>query len=903
LNELHIIDGSGYIFRAYYAIRMLSTAGGEPTNAVYGFTTMIEKLIREEQPKYLAITFDAGGHNFRKDISEGYKATRAPPPEDMSTQVPRIHEIVDAFRIPKFVIPEVEADDVIATLTRMALEAGWKVQLVTGDKDLMQLVGDRVRLYEPMRNNRFDAAAVKEKMGVGPEQIADALALAGDASDNIPGVRGVGLKTAAKLLTDHGDLEGVLLAASEGRVKGKICEVIARSVEDARLSRKLVELDDRVALPIAGVDALAYEGPDKTRLHELYTELEFRRLIPKLGVEDGGEEEGAPKKQARSLGISLSRDGYRTVRTSEELRALGEELAKAERIGFAIESTDNHIVGARLIGLAFATERGRASYVPVGHAELGQLQLSDVLGTIRPAMENAEIRKAGADSKRMIGLLQQHGIVLAGLDLDTTIAAYLLEPDDATHSTDVVSRRYIGHEPIDRNVLLSAEKKKRAFADLSIDEAAPYVAERADIIRTAVEPIFAELDENGLRHVLSDVEIPLLPVLARMERYGIKIDVSKLEEMSGLFAIELERLEKACYEAAGKAFNIGSPKQLEAILFDELGLKIVKRTKTGRSTDQSVLEILASEHDLPQAVLDYRQVQKLKSTYVDALPKMVAPSTGRVHTIFSQSTAATGRLSSTDPNLQNIPIRTELGRGLRRVFIAEPGHLLISVDYSQVELRILAHFSKDEVLTAAFREKADVHTRTASVLFQVPPGEITREQRAQAKAVNFGVLYGMGPVRLARDLNIKRREASKFVSDYFERQPGVERYIEETLEAARKSGMVRTILGRRRLLPDINSRNRSSRAAAERIATNTPIQGSAADLMKLAMVRVDAVLAEEIPSAKLLLQVHDELLLEAPASEADAVAAVVKREMEHVFPLDVPLDCEAKTGPDWDAAH
>jgi DNA polymerase-1 len=550
--------------------------------------------------------------------------------------------------------------------------------------------------------------------------------------------------------------------------------------------------------------------------------------------------------------------------------------------------------------MAFETERGNAAYLPIGKP----LQLSDVLGTIRPAMEDADIAKIGADSKGLIGLLAGHGIQLEGLTFDTTLAAYLLEPDETSHGPEVVSRRYVGHEPIERSSVTTVSKKQRTFDQVPVEEAAPFLAERADVVFTAIEPLAAELAEAELTHVLQDVELPLIPVLARMERHGIMIDAARLKEMSGLFAVELEKLEKACYEAAGKEFNIGSPKQLETILFDELELKIVKRTKTGsRSTDQSVLEILAAEHDLPQAVLDYRQVQKLKSTYCDTLPMQISPRTGRVHTIFSQSTAATGRLSSNDPNLQNIPIRSELGRGLRKVFVAAPGHQLVSVDYSQVELRILAHFSKDEVLTRAFAEKADVHTRTASAIFDIAPDQVTREQRTQAKAVNFGVLYGMGPVRLARDLKIQRRDASNFVKQYFERQPGVKEYVDRTLEEARVNGMVRTILGRRRLVPDINSKNRSTRGAAERIATNTPIQGSAADLMKLAMVRVDAVLGEDFPKAKLLLQVHDELLVEAPEDQAEAVAEMVKREMENVFPLDVPLDCEAKLGKDWDAAH
>ncbi len=893
---LHLIDGSGYIFRAYYAIRPLSTASGEPTNAVYGFSTMLEKTLREEEPKFIAITFDAGGPNFRKDMYSEYKANRPPPPEDLAVQISRIHEVVSAFSLRKLVVQGCEADDVIATLTRMALESGFDVQIITGDKDLMQLVGERVRLYEPMRGQRYGIEEVVEKYGVRPEQMADALALAGDASDNIPGVRGIGMKTAAKLLGNHGDLEGVLSAARDGGVKGKQGQTLVNSEEDARLSRRLVALDDRIELDVSKIDELAFSGPDKGELHRLFEELEFRRLLPK---------KTSSKNGSTTASEQISHKGYKRVTEPEELKRLAEEWTNAKEIAFSVELESRRAVDAKVYGIAIASKKGEVSYIPIAEPskEREGLELDTVVDALRPIFVNENIKKISSDTKLAYAFFLRFGVQIAGLSMDTTVASYLLDPDESAHGDESVARRFLGHQAIVREELLKENRKRRSFDQVPKIEAAIYVAERADIAFVASGILKPHLEKNDLLHVLTDVELPLLPVLAKMEMTGIRVDVKRLQEMSGTFAEELSRLEAVCFEIAGREFNISSPKQLRELFFEELGLKIIKRTKTGPSTDHSVLEALSDSHPLPKAVLDYRQVQKLKSTYVDTLPTMVSEATGRVHTVFGQTTAATGRLSSNDPNLQNIPIRTELGRRLRQVFVVEPGNKLISVDYSQIELRVLAHFSEDAVLAKAFQDGADVHTRTASVLFETPAEQVTREQRTQAKAVNFGVLYGMGPVRLARELKIPRRTASQFVKDYFERQSGVRAFIDSCLSEARERGMVKTLLGRRRLIHDINSKNRGSRAAAERIAVNTPIQGSAADLIKLAMIRVDAVLAESFPRAKLLLQVHDELLLEANEGEAEAVAAMVKREMEHVFPLKVPLVAEASMGSNWDEAH
>ena len=903
---VHIIDGSGYIFRAFYAVRSLTTSSGDATNAVYGFSNMLEKLLREEQPSHMAIVFDAGGDNFRHAIYPEYKSNRSPPPEDLTAQIPDIHRVVDAFRLPRFVIDGVEADDVIATLVDLTLKSDRDVRLITGDKDLMQLVGERVTLWEPMRGNRFGPDEVEEKMGVRPERVADALALAGDSSDNIPGVTGIGPKKAAQLLATYGDLDGVLAAASDGKIKGKMGQNLAEQVEQARLSAQLVALKDDVPLEISTVDELAYVGPDKPELRRLYAEYEFRKAGPRLGEDDDDEPpEGAAEPESpTSFGIGIDTSKYGIVADVDGLSALVQQLGSAETIAFAVELTTGQVADAEVIGLSVQAAAGDAVYIPIGHEEdTAQLDWPTVLSALTPVFENPEVRKVSAESKTLVGLLERHNVTLQGLAFDTTLGSYLLFPDETQHGAVAVAKRYLDYEPADRAKLMVVGRKRRTFDKVPVADAATHVSERSDIAFVAAAPMRTALKEADVLNVMKDVELPLIPVLSSMELAGIRVDAERLASMGERFTVELSRLEKECYEAAGKEFNIGSPKQLQKILFEELKLKIIKNTKTGPSTDQSVLEALSEAHPLPSRILEYRQIEKLKNTYVDALPKMISSSTGRVHTQFNQATAATGRLSSKDPNLQNIPIRTELGRELRKVFVASEGHRLVSVDYSQVELRILAHFCEDEVLMAAFREGADVHTRTAAALFQIPPDDVTREQRTQAKAVNFGVLYGMGVTRLMRDLKITRKTASQFMKDYFQRQPGVQAYIDETTEQARNTGEVRTLLGRRRVLRDINSKNRGVRKAAERMAVNTPIQGSAADLIKLAMIRVWAVLREAHPQARLLLQVHDELLVEAPEREAEAVAATVQREMQNIFPLKVPLDASAHVGSSWDDAH
>lgn len=901
---LHIVDGSGYIFRAYYAIRGLSTSSGEPTNAVFGFAQMLLKAVADERPQHLALTFDTGRPSFRQAIYPAYKANRPPPPEDLPPQIPRIHEVAATFRMRTFVIDGFEADDVIATLSRRAIEAGYDVRIITGDKDLMQLVTDRVTLFDPMKEKRYGREDVIERFGVAPEHVVDVLALAGDATDNVPGVRGVGEKTAAKLIATHGSLAGVVAAAKSGAIKGKTGEVIVASEEIIETSRRLVVLDEQVPLDIT-MEALAYPGPDYRAQLALFEQLELKRLLPRVAEQEGAGAAPTPKAGPLSV-VRVSPEHYEVVVERARVEAVAAELAQAERVGLSVELSTEHVADAEVYGLSVCGRAGYSYYLPVGHNYLGvprQLPLTEVLGILRPVLEDATKPKVGLGIKSVWSLCAREGVALRGLAGDGELASYLLDPDDGPHEAREVSHKFVGHALVDRDELLGRGKKRRSFGELTVEEALPVAAERADVAFRAYTPWSEALSEAGLTAMSTDLELPLVSVLGRLELSGVRVDVPRLSEMGGVFEAELSRLEKVCYEAAGQELNLGSPKQLQKVLFEDLGLRIVKRTKTGPSTDASALEAIVDDHPLPQAILDYRQIQKLKSTYVDALPKLVSPRTGRVHTILNQAVAATGRLSSIEPNLQNIPIRTELGRQLRRVFVAAPGRALISVDYSQIELRVMAHISHDPVLTDAFTRNIDVHKRTAAALFDVDVAAVTPEQRGQAKTVNFGVLYGMGPVRLARQLGIPRREASKFVDEYFARQPGVKQYIEDTLVAAREKGYVFTLLGRRRRVADINSKNRTVRMGAERIAVNTPIQGTAADLIKLAMLRVDARLREEHPQVALILQVHDELLLEAPAAEAEAVALLVKREMERAYPLDVPLVAEVHWGSNWDQAH
>ena len=895
---LHIVDGSGYIFRAYFAIRGISSPTGEAVNAVYGFAQMLIKALADERPDHIALTFDTGKPSFRSEIYPPYKANRPPPPVDLPPQIPRIYEVADTFKIKTYVVEGFEADDVIATLTRTAIEHDYDVRIITADKDMMQLVTDRVTLFDPMKEKRSGREDVIERFGVPPERVVDVMALAGDSTDNVPGVRGVGEKTAGKLIAAHGSLEGVIAAAIAGAIKGKVGETIANSVQNIELSKRLVSLDAHVPLGLDSMEALKYGGPDYRAQLKLFESLDFKRLLPRLIP----EEAPAPVRVEE-----VGPQAYQAVIDRASLDAMVADLAAADRVAISVEAASGHLRDAEVFGVALAGKAGSAYYVPFTHSYLGapkQLTPSDVAAALAPVLGDAKKPKVGINIKLAWGWAARHGVDLRGIAGDGEIASYLLDPDDGPHDADKVATRFLGHTLAVRDAVMGKGKSKRVFGELTVEEALPLAAELADVAWRASARWNKTLTDADLAAMNADLELPLVSVLGRLEMAGVRIDVPALSAMGGVFEAELARLEKACFEAAGQEVNLGSPKQLQKVLFEDLGLRITKRTKTGPSTDASALEAIADDHPLPQAILDYRQIQKLKSTYVDALPRLVSPTTGRVHTILNQAVAATGRLSSTEPNLQNIPVRNDLGRKLRQAFVPEPGYSLISVDYSQIELRVLAHISKDPVLTDAFVRGIDVHRRTASALFDVEVANVSAEQRAQAKTVNFAVLYGQGPVALARNLGIARRDGQKFIDQYFERQPGVKKYIEETLVSAREKGFVLTLLGRRRRVADLQSQNRGIRMAAERIAVNTPIQGTAADLIKLAMLRVDARLLDEPKlGARLILQVHDELLLEAPVDRAPEVAALVKREMERAYPLEVPLVADVHWGANWDEAH
>lgn len=912
--ELYVIDGTGYVFRAFHAVRSRLTADGRPTNAIFGFTQMFERLLREDRPEALAVVFDAKGENFRHALYPAYKANRDAPPEELAEQFVPIVELVKSYGARVFQIPGVEADDVIATLVEQARAAGRAVTVVSSDKDLMQLVGGSVRMLDPGKYARIGPDEVKAKLRVLPEKVADLLALMGDSSDNVPGVHGVGPVKAAQCLDSYGDLEGVIQAAIAGQIKGKLGEWIRESEAEARLSRQLVALKTDVPLGLDSLDDLSYAGPDYGRLLPVFKALEFRRMIEKCEAQTR-----ANTPEAKALKVAVRRidpSRYRLIQSVEALDALAEALKKAEVIGLWAPLLEADPEAPTLLGLGIYEAEIGGVYVPLNHLHQPEdLTEARVLERLGPILAADKPAKVGAKLKGLSNALLALNHGLSGLRFDLEIAAYLLHPEETGREVDQLSLAWLDHTKIPLKPLTEVEvinpktkkpfkkKRQRSLDAVEPEALLPVAGEEAEVVSLLEGVLQPELEKAGLWELMETLEMPLLAILAKMESYGLLVDVKALKKMSRDLEKEIGELEAKIYQAAGQEFLLTSTQQLQKVLFEDLELNVIKSSKRGHSTDQSVLEALIEDHPVPGLLLEHRQLSRLKSTYADALPRQIRQQSHRVHTRLNQSVAQTGRLSSTDPNLQNIPVRTPLGRKLREAFIAPEGSRLVSVDYSQVELRVLAHLSGDAVLMKAFQEGADVHTRTASVLFELPEAEVTREHRSQAKAVNFGVLYGMGPVRLARQLGIDRKLASRFIKDYFARQPGVKQYLDEVLELAKEKGEVRTLLGRRRIIQNLNSQSRALRQAAERVATNTPIQGSAADLIKLAMIRVDAALTRAFPAAKMLLQVHDELLIECPEAEAEAVAALVKREMEAAYTLRVPLVASASVGRNWDEAH
>jgi DNA polymerase-1 len=883
-ETVYLVDASSYIHRAYHAAGALSNSKGVPTGAVFGFTNMLLKTMHDRTPSRIAVVFDAPGPTVRHKKFPDYKANRPPMPEDLRVQIPLVHRVVDAMNLPKVMLQGFEADDVIAALTSRALEADWNVVIVSGDKDLMQLVGDHVRMWDPQKDIEYDEEEVRKKFGVTPGMLRDLLALMGDSSDNVPGVPGIGPKTAATLIAEFGSLEGVY-GALDRIAKKKLKENLENHKDDAFLSRDLVTLIKDAPIPIT-LERLEPGKPDTSKLRELYSELEFRRLLDSLPPER-----------------TLADTAYSTVITREELGAWLTELSRSGAFAVDVETTSEKPMWAELVGVSVCAVPGRAAYIPVGHEAGEQLSKTEVLEALRPLLEDAGIGKIGQNIKYDQIVLKKEGVAINGVTCDTMLASYLLDPSRRGHSLDDLASTHLGHSMIPIKDLIGAGKTQRLFSQVSIKKASEYSCEDADATLRIAKILMPRLEAEGLTELYERVELPLVPVLAEMEMHGVKIDERLLSSLSGYFARLIEGLEEEIFALAGTTFNINSPKQLGEILFVKMGLKTARKTKQGPSTAVEVLEELAVEHELPRKILDYRSIFKLKSTYVDSLPLLVNPATGRIHTSYNQAVAATGRLSSSDPNLQNIPVRTPEGRKIRQAFVPEQGSVFVSADYSQVELRVMAHVSGDQRLKDAFASGEDIHTRTAAGVFGVAPALVTPEMRRKAKAINFGIIYGMGPYKLAGQIGVGMKLARQYLQDYYAAYSGVKRFMDEAPEEAAKAGFVTTILGRKRPLPDLNSPNKIAQQAARRMAVNTIVQGSAADLMKAAMIKVSRAIKERRLPAKMIMQVHDELVLEVEEAAADETAALVKREMEGAYPLDVPLTADTAKGKNWDEAH
>ena len=908
---LVLVDGSSYLFRAYHALPPLTTSRGQPTGAAKGVINMIRALLKQYPGSKVAVVFDAKGKTFRDDIYAEYKANRPPMPDDLRSQIAPIHEIIRGMGLPLLIVDEVEADDVIGTLAQQAWALGMPTLISTGDKDMAQLVNEHVTLLNTMTNERLDVDGVKQKFGLAPERIVEYLALMGDKVDNIPGIPGVGPKTAVKWLQEYGTLEQ--LVAQAGAVKGKAGENLRAHLEQLALAVKLATIKLDVALDFGPAD-LVHGEPDKPALLALYRELEFKSWIKELeseGVEAAPREVeqcGEPAASALpTLEIPRQVD-YRCIDTPGALKQLLADLEDCTRLALTLNTDGAHYKEARLIGLSLCHAPGRACYIPLGHDMLGageQLVTGKVLTALQPWFEDQAVFKIGHDLKLASHLLLNHGIRLRGRRYDTMLQSYVLDSVAHKHTLDNVSEHYLGLELPPLDSLLGKGRNKLAFAQLDIARAAEWSATCADYCYRLHVVLGRQLAETGdLASVYRYVEIALLPVLTRMEQNGIRVDVDVLGKQSQSLAQRLQTLEREAFALAGEEFNLGSPAQLQKIFYDKLGYKVLAKTATGQpSTAEPVLQELAETYELPQVILEHRGLSKLKSTYTDKLPLDLNPQTGRIHSSFQQAVAATGRLSSTDPNLQNIPIRTEEGRRIRQAFIAEPGKLLLAADYSQVELRIMAHLSGDAGLVRAFAEGLDVHRATAAEIFALPLDQVSTDQRRSAKAINFGLIYGMSAFGLAKQLGIGRAEAQEYVERYFERYPGVRDYMERTRVEAAEQGYVETLFGRRLYLPDIKASNQALRKAAERTAINAPMQGTAADIIKQAMIDIDQWLKVAELDARMVLQVHDELVFEVAEVDLELLVAGVRFRMVSAAALSVPLVVDIGSGCNWDEAH
>ncbi len=885
MSTLYLIDGNAYYYRAFYAIRGLSSSDGMPTNAIFGFTNMIIKIMREKRPDYFAIVFDSPGPTHRHEMYEEYKAHRPGMPDDLKSQIPHIKEIIDAFRIKTIEMPGYEADDLLGTLAKNAEKEKLDVYIVTGDKDMCQSVSPRVRLYDSMKEKITEEKDVIERFGVGPSQFPEIIALMGDASDNIPGVPGIGAKTAVKLLKEFGTLE--TLIRNQDQIKNaRTRQAIADNIENIKLSLELATIHSDIPLDISTGDMKVVE-PDWEKLRDHFRQFNFNRLIRLIPDKE------SPQQDKTEYIPVLDKKVLETVL----LTAKGE-------LSIDTETTSTSPMTADLVGISLSVTPDIAYYIPITHeypGVPGQLSKKYVVGKIKEILEDPGIRKIGHNIKYDLIILKNEGIDMQGITFDTMLASYLLNPNKPNHNLTDVSMEYLGIKKLSFGDVVTKDKKD--FREVTVDEAARYSGEDAAVTLSLKKYLEPELKKEGADKLFTDMEIPLIGVLADMEMAGVKIDLGLMQSFSKKMAKELLSIEKRIYFIAGEEFNINSPKQLQVILFERLGLKPVKKTKTGYSTNVDVLEQLALAHELPQEIIEYRTLSKLKSTYVDALPRLVNTGTGRLHTSFNQTVTATGRLSSSDPNLQNIPIRGEWGKRIREAFIAEKGNVLLSSDYSQIELRILAHLSGDKSLVEVFQNDGDIHTMTACELFGVSDNNVTDDMRRTAKTVNFGIIYGISPYGLSRQLKIGIDEAKSYIDTYFARYSEVRDYMDTLINNALKSGYVATIFNRKRAIPELKSSNRNIRQLGERLATNSPVQGSAADVIKISMINISNRLKREKLESKMLLQVHDELLFEVPEKEKEVLSRLVREEMEHAVKLEVPLKVDMGMGRNWAEAH
>ncbi|MGL4250806.1 MAG: DNA polymerase I [Aeromonas sp.] len=912
-NPLILVDGSSYLYRAFFASQQadLRTSTGLPSGAVRVMANMMRSLRKQYPDSHVAVVFDAKGKTFRDDIYPEYKATRASMPDDLRSQVGPIHQMIKAMGFPFLMVDGVEADDVIGTLARQATEKQLPVLISTGDKDMAQLVSDHVTLIDTMKDVKTDRDGVIEKFGVPPELIIDYLALIGDKVDNIPGMTGVGEKTALALLQGIGSIDQIAanldqVAALGFRGAKAFADKFREQEEQVRLSYLLATIKTDVVLEQA-LEELKLAPIDKEPLLAVYREYELRNLIKEL--ESGGEESGADGDDEHAPPVATIETDYRCILDEAEFDGWLKQLKVAPLFAFDTETTSLDYMEARVVGVSFAVEPGKAAYVPFGHDYLGApAQLSEelVLGKLKPLLEDPTSLKVGQNLKYDRNVLQNHGIELQGIAYDTMLESYVLNSTASRHDMDSLAKRYLGVETTSFEDIAGKGVKQLTFNQIELEQAAPYAAEDADITLRLHQALWGQLfAEQGLAQVFSEIELPLLPVLARMERLGTTIEPKLLHQQSLEIEVRLAELEKQAHEQAGQEFNLSSPKQLGEILFTKLGLPVIKKTPKGApSTAEEVLAELAESYELPRLLMEHRGLAKLKSTYTDKLPLMIKPQTGRVHTSYHQAVAATGRLSSTDPNLQNIPVRNEQGRRIRQAFIPSAGYKLVAADYSQIELRIMAHLSGDKGLLTAFAEGQDIHKATAAEVFGVELGAVTSDMRRSAKAINFGLIYGMSAFGLAKQLGVGRAEAQKYMDLYFERYPGVLAYMERTRQQAEAQGYVETLFGRRLYLPDIKSRNAGLRKAAERAAINAPMQGTAADIIKRAMINVDSwIRGIGDESIRMLMQVHDELVFEIREEKLAEYTTIIKEKMSAAAELDVPLLVEAGTGDNWDQAH